>query len=96
MTVGQRNLRKIRRRHCAGSVLVLSSSSVLPISLRRAMTSAAPARPQPAADRFAVLREIERRVLWLSTAVIHHANRVRPNPSRLTNPTKSRQTPSST
>jgi pyruvate dehydrogenase E1 component len=60
------------------------------------MTSAAPARPQPAADRFAVLREIERRVLWLSTAVIHHANRVRPSPSGLTNPTKSRQTPSST
>ena len=27
-----------------------------------------------------VLAEIERRVLWLSTAVIHHANRVRPNP----------------
>ncbi|WAM19549.1 transketolase-like TK C-terminal-containing protein [Rhodococcus sp. JS3073] len=29
------------------------------------------------------LREIERRVLWLSTAMIHHANRVRPNPSGL-------------
>ncbi|GII75837.1 pyruvate dehydrogenase E1 component [Sphaerisporangium rufum] len=30
-----------------------------------------------------VLREIERRVLWLSTAMIHHANRVRPNPDGL-------------
>lgn len=30
-----------------------------------------------------VLREIEARVLWLSTAMIHHANRVRPNPSGL-------------
>lgn len=30
-----------------------------------------------------VLEEIERRVLWLSTAIIHHANRVRPNPSGL-------------
>ena len=30
-----------------------------------------------------VLREIESRVLWLSTAVIHHANRVRPDPSGL-------------
>ncbi|HWG64366.1 MAG TPA: pyruvate dehydrogenase [Streptosporangiaceae bacterium] len=30
-----------------------------------------------------VLREVERRVLWLSTAIIHHANRVRPNPSGL-------------
>jgi pyruvate dehydrogenase E1 component len=26
------------------------------------------------------LSEIEREVLWLSTAIIHHANRVRPNP----------------
>ena len=28
-----------------------------------------------------VLRSIERRVLWLATSVIHHANRVRPNRS---------------
>ncbi|HEY4460847.1 MAG TPA: pyruvate dehydrogenase, partial [Pseudonocardiaceae bacterium] len=34
-------------------------------------------------DEFAVLREVEERVLWLSTAIIHHANRVRPNPSGL-------------
>jgi pyruvate dehydrogenase E1 component len=27
------------------------------------------------------LHEIERRVLWLSTAIIHHANRIRPNTS---------------
>ena len=27
------------------------------------------------------LRSIERRVLWLSTAIVHHANRVRANPS---------------
>ena len=30
-----------------------------------------------------VLREIEQRVLWLATAIVDHANRVRPNPSRL-------------
>jgi pyruvate dehydrogenase E1 component len=29
------------------------------------------------------LTEVERRVLWLSTAMVHHANRVRPNPSGL-------------
>ncbi|MCI2418850.1 pyruvate dehydrogenase [Saccharopolyspora sp. K220] len=29
------------------------------------------------------LREVEQRVLWLSTAIIDHANRVRPNPSGL-------------
>jgi pyruvate dehydrogenase E1 component len=29
------------------------------------------------------LTEIESRVLWLSTAVVHHANRIRPNPSGL-------------
>lgn len=31
----------------------------------------------------ASLGEIERRVLWLATSIIHHANRVRPNPSGL-------------
>lgn len=31
--------------------------------------------------RLEVLRQIERRVLWLSTSMVHHANRVRPNPS---------------
>ncbi|HYH33094.1 MAG TPA: pyruvate dehydrogenase [Pseudonocardia sp.] len=30
-----------------------------------------------------VLASVERRVLWLSTAIVHHANRVRPNPSGL-------------
>ena len=30
-----------------------------------------------------VLRAVEQRVLWLSTAIVHHANRVRPNPSGL-------------
>jgi pyruvate dehydrogenase E1 component len=38
--------------------------------------------PAEIAD-IAVLGEIERRVLWLSMAMIHHANRVRPNPSGL-------------
>ncbi|WP_131737616.1 transketolase-like TK C-terminal-containing protein [Actinomadura roseirufa] len=38
---------------------------------------------QPALDRDAVLRNVERRVLWLATAIIDHANRVRPNPSGL-------------
>lgn len=37
--------------------------------------------PEP--DRLSVLREVERRVLWLSTAIVDHANRVRPNPSGL-------------
>ncbi|MBW0114638.1 transketolase-like TK C-terminal-containing protein [Pseudonocardia abyssalis] len=30
-----------------------------------------------------VLRTIEQRVLWLATAIVHHANRVRPNPGGL-------------
>lgn len=38
---------------------------------------------QEAPDRDAVLRGVERRVLWLATAIIDHANRVRPNPSGL-------------
>nr|WP_306453414.1 transketolase C-terminal domain-containing protein [Rhodococcus sp. ACPA1] len=40
----------------------------------------APSEQSPTPE---VLREIERRVLWLSTAMIHHANRVRPNPTGL-------------
>lgn len=40
-----------------------------------------PDRPSPEPDE--PLAEIEQRVLWLSTAIIHHANRVRPNPSGL-------------
>jgi pyruvate dehydrogenase E1 component len=39
--------------------------------------------PDATAPPFPVLREIERRVLWLATAIVHHANRVRPNPSGL-------------
>ncbi len=39
--------------------------------------------PQQTADDYKVLREVENRVLWLSTAIIHYANRVRPNPSGL-------------
>lgn len=39
--------------------------------------------PTPVIDRqqstLAVLEEIEKRVLWLSTTMVHHANRVRPN-----------------
>src|SRR5215470_17673900 len=38
---------------------------------------------QASADRLGVLRAIEQRVLWLSTAIVDYANRVRPNPSGL-------------
>lgn len=34
-------------------------------------------------EGFAGLREIENRAIWLSTAIVDHANRVRPNPSGL-------------
>ena len=47
------------------------------------MTSIAAVTLQPETDRFGALREIERRVLWLSTAIVHEANRVRPNRSGL-------------
>ncbi|HJT03790.1 MAG TPA: pyruvate dehydrogenase [Pseudonocardiaceae bacterium] len=47
------------------------------------MTSIAAVPPRPDTDRFGVLREIERRVLWLSTAIVHEANRVRPSRSGL-------------
>jgi pyruvate dehydrogenase E1 component len=35
------------------------------------------------AGSLAALESIERQVLWLSTAIVHHANRVRPNPGGL-------------
>jgi len=38
---------------------------------------------QQEASRLDVLGEIERQVLWLSTAIVHHANRIRPNPAGL-------------
>jgi pyruvate dehydrogenase E1 component len=46
------------------------------------MTSTAP-RSHATVHPPDVLREIEQRVLWLATAIVHHANRVRPNPSGL-------------
>lgn len=48
------------------------------------MTTTVPASaPDREGDRRALLREVEQRVLWLSTAIIDHANRVRPNPTGL-------------
>lgn len=43
------------------------------------MTSTAAVQAQPQTDPLGALREIERRVLWLSTAIVHEANQVRPN-----------------
>src|SRR5918998_908186 len=40
----------------------------------------APSRP-PATPDLDALRAVERRVLWLSAAIVHHANRVRENRS---------------
>jgi pyruvate dehydrogenase E1 component len=37
--------------------------------------------PPPAAPDLGTLRAVERRVLWLATAIVHHANRVRENRS---------------
>src|SRR5512142_2380066 len=38
---------------------------------------------QQKATSLGALADIERQVLWLSTAIVHHANRVRPNPGGL-------------
>lgn len=38
--------------------------------------------PAISPDDLAVLEQIERRVLWLSSLIIHHANNVRPNPEK--------------
>ena len=33
-------------------------------------------------EDLAILEQIERRILWLSTLIVHHANNVRPNPEK--------------
>ncbi|MET8010281.1 pyruvate dehydrogenase [Streptomyces sp. NPDC005271] len=43
----------------------------------------APSGPAGLAPQDALLHEVEQRVLWLATAIIDHANRVRPNPTGL-------------
>jgi pyruvate dehydrogenase E1 component len=48
-----------------------------------ASLSAPPTDHLAAGEPVDPLTEIEQRVLWLSMAIIHHANRVRPNPSGL-------------
>src|SRR4029079_7062522 len=64
---------------CAGrarlDVLALTSKVVMRV------TSTLPA--QTGTGSLDGLRAIERRVLWLSTAIIDHANRIRPTPTGL-------------
>ena len=43
-------------------------------------TTSAPSQPRAAPD-LDTLEAVERRVLWLATAIVHHANRVRENRS---------------
>src|SRR5688572_17069591 len=39
-------------------------------------------KPAIAGEDLAILQAIERRVLWLATLIIHHANNIRPNPEK--------------
>lgn len=65
----------------------LSHTAPTAQSVTAATAEATPVAAAPAVDRadprIPVLEEIQRRVLWLSTSIIHHANRVRPNPTGL-------------
>ncbi|NMO93756.1 transketolase-like TK C-terminal-containing protein [Actinomycetospora sp. TBRC 11914] len=47
------------------------------------MSTTMPAPAATGAEDLEVLRAVEDRVLWLATAIIDHANRVRPNPGGL-------------
>jgi hypothetical protein len=47
------------------------------------ITAVAEGKQPLADDHLATLEEIQRRVLWLSALIIHHANNVRPNPDRI-------------
>src|SRR5215212_9098159 len=46
-------------------------------------TSSATRLPDQCTAELEVLAAVERRVLWLATAIVDHANRVRPNPTGL-------------
>ena len=46
----------------------------------RSAAAKRPPVPSIDADRLALLESIQRRVLWLSTYLVHHINAVRPNP----------------
>src|SRR5215211_1732556 len=50
------------------------------VVLTGSQTTQARSQPREAAD-LATLEAVERRVLWLATAIVHHANRVRENRS---------------
>src|ERR671917_707620 len=50
------------------------------LSLSGTKTATQPSQPRAAPD-LSTLRAVERRVLWLATAIVHHANRVRENRS---------------
>jgi pyruvate dehydrogenase E1 component len=43
------------------------------------MTAERPIRKGPAASRIALLHQLERKLLWLSAWMVHHANHIRPN-----------------
>src|SRR3954464_10607145 len=45
------------------------------------MSVAARSSPSTEAGSLELLARVEQRVLWLAMAIVHHANRVRPNPS---------------
>ncbi|WP_019634110.1 transketolase-like TK C-terminal-containing protein [Actinomadura atramentaria] len=47
------------------------------------MTDLTDTEPAAEPDTDAAVRAVERRVLWLATSIVHHANRVRPNPGGL-------------
>jgi pyruvate dehydrogenase E1 component len=44
------------------------------------MFAAPPTSPPPTPEQLTVLDAVQRRILWLATLIVHHANNVRPNP----------------
>lgn len=60
---------------------MIDSLSVTPIDAALAALATSSTGTPASADLVATLGEIEQRVLWLATSIVHHANRVRPNSS---------------
>src|SRR5579859_7245947 len=59
---------------------ILASVAISKAPETEALLSANLAAPILRPDEYQVLDNIQRRVLWLSTLMIHQANNVRPNP----------------
>src|SRR5262249_11285347 len=75
--------RQLAHRSRGLSLAALRDARLTPVALAATLATMAIPRRRPAAlagaDRLQILQALERKVLWLSTWMIHNANHLRPN-----------------